>query len=359
MNSKDLFVVFLLLGFTPAVICGQSPSAKKWELHISYIKTQYPDLPAQHLDSITVYLDSSAIGSQCYRFIPNADKTKFIAFYLTDRNSGSFLSIKRDYGGTYRSYTWGEKKEDQTEVFAYTVTGMFYKGQWYYSVGEYVEFFADGIEEAKNIFLIRNLFETNFFVRNTSKKDKAFWTKNVFAKNTYPYKKDYPNTPEVVVKATLGKNVRRNHNQNKNLERLACEVSTGLWHHLQNLDSTRYHSRYKGRYMESYCLSLYNSKRNTVLLPIIYFNTSGKANLKYYVLKISATDTTLYDWKRIGEKEVNREKSQEGLEVVYDIRNFINNWGWGTVNMISDDGFWDNNFGKNDIEVSAYQFYGR
>ncbi len=357
MTIQKKFLAFPILIFISIIGSGQNPLATKWEQHITYVKTQYHDLPKQKLDSITIFLDSTAIGTQCYQFITNPVKTKFIAFYLTDRNSSSFDLIKREYGGTYRSFTWGEMKETQIEAFAYTVIGMYYGNRWYYDVGEYVEFYADNKQEAENIFLIRTLTEMNFFIGKNPKENKKFWIKNDFAKNTYPYKKDYPNIPEVVIKASMNQEVHDNYNQNKKLEKISCLISASLWSDLHNLDSTKYHSRYKGRYMDNYCLTLYNSDRNIVLLPIIYYDAFAKAHLSYYVLKLSSSDTILYNWKLFPEKVINRNKGEEGLEVVYDIRNFIKNWGWGTVNMIGANKFWEDNFTIKDTEVSKFQYH--
>lgn len=348
---KTLFLLIACLGL-PAAAFTQNQLAIKWQDHIAYVKQHYPELPKQKLDSITAYLDSTAIAEHCYQFITNNDKTKFIAFYLVDRSSASFTAIKREYGGTYRSFTWGGKKEDQVEAFAYTVNGIYYQEQWYYDIPEYLEFYASTKQEAQNIFLIRTLIEGHFFFGKTPKENKRFWEKNSFEKNTYPYKEKYPNTPEVVISASLSKNTREAHNKNKALEQLACTVSTAIWDYYHHADSATYARRYLGRYMEDYCLCLYNSDRNIVLLPLIYFNSAEQPYLRYYVLKLSNAGPELYLWKKFPERQIaDQEKGGEGRAVIYDIRNFIKNWGWGTVNMISTKEFWKENFTDDDLEI--------
>lgn len=328
------YIVTLIFFFNSTLVSGQSNLSKEWQKQLSYINTKYSELPKQKLDSITLQLDSTVIANHCYKFITNFEKSKLLAFYIVDRDGVEFKSINRKHGGTYRSSTWG-KKDDQIEAFAYTVSGIFYNGRWYYTTNEYVEFYANNLEEAKHIFLIRDLNERDFFVRETTKESKNFWSYREFAKNTYPYKKDYPNTPEVVARATIKENVIEDYKRNEKLEELACNVSNGIWSHLRELDSLRYHQRYLGKFMDDYCLSLYNPERDIVLLPMIYHDLTNQAHLKYYILKLTSTDSTLYTLKKIEEKEIRREKDDGGLEVVYDIGNFIKNWSWGTVNMIS------------------------
>ncbi len=354
-RMKYLALLLFILSAT-TTLTGQNPSEGRWNEHFTYLDVHYSVLPQEKLDSITLYLDSTVIGTQCYKIITNPENTKFIAFYLVDRNSPSFNAIKREYGGIYRSFTWGEKKEGAVEVFAYTVSGMFFHGIWYYYLNEYVEFYAASVSEAKKIFLLRSLWENGFFQGKKPKENKRFWNKNEFDTNTYPYKKEYPDMPEVVVKAGISNKTRQSYNLNKQTEQLACAVSTSLWYSLHRLDSTLYSTRYKSRYTDDHCLALYNSGRNIILLPVLFFDKADKAHVSYYVLKLSDSGTVLYKWKKFPDKEINREKGREALEVIYDIRNFISNWGWGTNNLISNNTFWNTNFTSADIEVSKCQY---
>jgi hypothetical protein len=328
---KPLFPAVILI-FHTANSFSQNSIPEKWQSRIIYIKEKYPNLPTQKLDSITIDLDSTAIGTHCYQFITNPDKTKFIAFFLTDNNDSSFHSVKREYGGIYRTFTWAEKKGSQIEAFAYTVTGMLYKNKWYYSVGEYLEFYAASKQQAQDIFLTRTLAEENFFTGKQTRENRRFWDQNDFAGNT------------LVVHASMGKKGRADYNANKAVEQIACTASSTVWTHLHDLDSLKYHRRYKSLSTGDHCLCLYNSQRNIILLPIIYYDHLDSAHLSYYVLKLSPTDSYTYTWKKFTEKPIHRSKGNESLEVVYDIRTFIKNWGWGTTNMISEDKFWKDNF---------------
>jgi hypothetical protein len=231
---------------------------------------------------------------------------------------------------------------------------MLYQGRWYYDVGDYVEFYAANTEEAKKIFLIRTLVEKKFFRGNSTRERKGFWNDHEFEKNTYPYKEEHPRMPEVVVKAMNGEASRENYNLNKQIEQLACTLTTALWNTLRQSDSNLYTRRYKGKYMNNYCMTLYNSDRNTMLLPMIFFDLDNKAHVSYYVLKQSTAGNSLYHWKKFPDKVINRPGGEEALEVIYDIRNFITNWGWGTVNMIGNNNFWNNNFNEEHLEVSIY-----
>ena len=50
-------------------------------------------------------------------------------------------------------------------------------------------------------------------------------------------------------------------------------------------------------------------------------------------------------------KRIKHKPGDESLEIVYDIRTFIENWNWGTVNMISNDIFWTDNFTNKDLQA--------
>lgn len=340
----------LLLVFVTSVTLGQKALHPEGEAQLSYLKTQYPDWPKQRMDSVTMALDSTAIAAQCYRYITNADKTKFIAFYLTEKFSDSFNAIKREYGGTYHSYLWNTKKDNQLEIFAYTIAGMYYQGRWYYDLDEYVEFYAPNPEEAKDQFLLQTLTDLKFFSGKSTKENKSFWNKNQFEKNTYAYKEDYPNTPEVVAAALLVRKAHDTHNQNKKVEKKAGQVAAIIWESLQKIDSTHYHHRYKGKYMKDFNLQLYNKDRSLVLLPMIYYDDKDHAFLTYYVLKLSDATASLYRWNAYPEKPINRDRGEESMEVIYDIRKHIQNWGWGTQNMISTVSFWNENFKETQLE---------
>jgi hypothetical protein len=320
------------------------------------MNSHYTELPKERLYSITKDLDSTVISNQCYKFITNSDKSKFLAFYITDRNSKTFDAIKREYGGTFRSYTWGVKKETQIEVFSYIVKRMLFKGKWYYDVDEYVQFYADNFDDAKSVFLIRSLLENRFFKKGEKPiENKNFWRKNEF-KKSYLYRDEYPDFPELVAASITGKKSRNKYNLNEATDKLACEISSSLWEYLQNSDSDLYSNRYKGKFMDDYCLCLYNSERNTILLPIIFYDKEKKAHLSYYVAKLSSNSVTLFKWKKFPDKQIHRASGKESLEVIYDVRNYITNWGWGTSNLISTSSFWDENFTNLDLEFSKHQY---
>jgi hypothetical protein len=349
------FILFTITIIFPIISFAQESNIELWNSHIAYMDSHYQLLPQQKLDSITKDLDSTVISNQCYKFIPNSDNSKFLAFYLTDRNSETFDALKREYGGTFRNYTWGEKKEGQVEAFSYIVKGMLYKGNWYYDVDEYVEFYADSFDDAKSIFLIRSLLENKFFKKGEKPvENKRFWKKNEF-KKSYLYGDEYPNFPELVAASISGKKTRNKYNSNKVTEKLACEISSDLWEYLQNSNSDLYSNRYKGKFMNDYCLCLYNLDRNTMLLPIIFYDKDRKPHISYYVAKTSSNSIILYKWKKFPDKEIHRASGKESLEVIYDIRKFILNWSWGTNNLISTFSFWNDNFTDSDLELSKYQ----
>lgn len=68
------------------------------------------------------------------------------------------------------------------------------------------------------------------------------------------------------------------------------------------------------------------------------------------MLKIKPHGNELFTWLRFPAKKINQEPGKESLQIVFDRRTYIENWNWGTVNMISNTSFWTENFKEFDLE---------
>jgi hypothetical protein len=165
------------------------------------------------------------------------------------------------------------------------------------------------------------------------------------------YLKEYAGVPEVVGWHKTSAERRQNQLSNEKIEMIGCTIEEDLWNTLRQSDNTAFHARYISKYSGESCLILYNSDRSKVLLPILYYDNQSRPYVTYYFARIDSTDTILYRWTKFPTKRIKREPGDESLEIVYDIRTFIENWNWGTVNMISNANFWTDNFMNKDLQA--------
>lgn len=354
MNAARIFFVMIYCSLSAPVLSGQGGAGDARQPLLDFISATYPSLPQEKLDSVTLCLDSTAVADQCFQFICNSDKTRFIAFYLTDRNSASYADVRQDYGGIYRSYTLGADRGDRVEAFAYTVAGMWYCGKWYYDLQAYVSFYADNVAEARKVFLIRELNDRGFFRYGLPLADNRFWKRGPFGPvdETDIQVLDCAGRkaiPEVVDYAIRSQRTREGIKADRRLEGLACSVFHCLWNDLHGRDSARYHHRYTGTFKDNPCSVLYNAGRDRVLMPFITYDQNNQAHLEYFFLRLSENGSQLFTWQKFPARPVQGEKGTEGKAVIQDIRSFIPNWGWGTVNMISKQAFWEDQFSDRDL----------
>lgn len=360
MKAARFFFAVICCSFSTPVLSGQGGAGDAWQSHLDFISATHPSLPLEKLDSITVCLDSTALADHCFQFIWNPDKTRFIAFYLTERNSASYAAVRQDYGGVYRSYTLGADRGDRVEVFAYSVAGMWYSGKWYYDLLTYVSFYADSEAEAKKVFLIRDLNDMGFFRHDQPATDNRFWKRGPFSPVDETDVKvldcaGRKAIPEVVDYAIRSQRKREGIKADRRLEGLACKVFHCLWNDLHTRDSVRYHHRYTSTFKDDPCSVLYNSGRDRVLMPFITYDQNNQAYLEYFFLRLSEKGNQLFTWQQFPVRPVEGEVGREGKAVIQDIQSFIPNWGWGTVNMISKQTFWEDEFSDRDLVPVSYQ----
>jgi hypothetical protein len=189
------------------------------------------------------------------------------------------------------------------------------------------------------------------------KKPESFWKDggetNLFRilPEGNSYLSEYAGQLEIVGFHTVFHLRRQKDLLNENIEKISCTIADDLWIALHQSDSLTFHSRYKSKHSGKSCLVLYNSERSKILLPVIYYDNKSQPWLTYYFMKNSFGELTCYRWTKIPTKKINRETGRESLEVVYDIRTFIENWNWGTINLIENENFWTNNFMDTNLEL--------
>ena len=324
------------------------PTDKQW----TDLQSQYNNIPTDKLRIIEKDLDSTISASDCYKFIHNADSTKFIAFFIMRKDNPKFDRLIH-FGRTVHSH-YRPSDKDSIEYLSYTLWGMKYEENWYYDKEREYEFWDKTDKDAKVDYLFSILHDIGFLKNKTP---ELFW-KTGGKTNRFrilpegnSYLTEYAGQPEIVGFHKIFQIRRQKDLLNENIEMTSCAIEDDLWNTLHQSDSLAFHKRYKSKYSGKSCLVLYNSDRNKILLPIIYYDNKSQPWLTYYLIKNNFGETTIYKWTKIPTKKINRKSGDESLEIVYDIRTFIENWNWGTVNLINNENFWNNNFMDTNLEL--------
>lgn len=351
-----LVLIWAFSTLTISVVFGQKnfllhadkilPTNKRW----TDLQSQYNFIPSNKLQVIEKELDSIISSNGCYKFIHNEDTSKFIAFFVEYKDNPSYSRLTH-FGQVVHKY-YRPSEGNSIIFYAYILWGMKYDNQWYYHKHLESEFWDKDLKSAQVDFLFHILNDVGFIKTNTNE----FWSSggdyNHFKKLTKnnSYLEEYAGFPEIVGWHKVSQGGRQKQILNEKTEILACAIEENLWNTLHRSDSLIFHSRYKSKYSGKSCLILYNSERNKILLPILYYDSASNPSLTYFFATINSEGTTLYKWTKFPTKKINRKPGEESIEIIYDIRNFIENWGWGTVNMISKDSFWKDNFTEKDLE---------
>ncbi len=323
------------------------PTEKQW----TDLQSQFKAIPTDKLKIIEKELDSTISTTDCYKFIHNADTTKFIAFFVMRKDNPKFDRLIHFGRSVHRHYRPSDN--DSILFLSYVLWGMKYEQNWYYNKDREDEFWDRTDKSAKDDFLYYVLDDIEFFKKENS---ESFWetggatNKFRILPKDVSYLKEYVGLPEIVGWHKTFQARRQKDLLNEKIEKVACSIQNDLWNTLHRSDSEVFHSRYISKYSGDSCLILYNSSRDKILLPVIYYDRKSQPWLTYYFLKINSANTTLYKWTKFSTKKINRKPGDESLEIVYDIRTFIENWNWGTVDMISNENFWANNFKDMNLE---------
>ena len=317
------------------------PTHKEW----TDLQVQFNIIPADKLNIIEKELDSTISASDCYKFLYNPDSTKFIAFFVMHKDNFRFDKLIHFGRAVHKHYRPSDN--DSILYLGYVLWGMKYEQSWYYHKDRENEFWDRTDKSANDNFLYYILNDVGYFRMHSI---ESFWKKGgnsnefrILPKGT-SYLEEYIGQPELVGWHKSFEERRKNDLLNEKLEKETCSIQNDLWDTLNRTDSAVFHSRYISQYSGKSCLSLYNAARNKILIPVIYYDNKSQPWLTYYYLSFNSADTTLYRWTKISTKQITRKPGDESLEVVYDLRTFIENWNWGTVNMISKESFWMDNF---------------
>ncbi len=336
MKLKLLLLLPLLTGFFSY---GQGLTIPQWKALENY--NHIPDTLLYEAERV---LWNTVSYPDCYKFIHNADTTRFIAFFITRADDPNYRTLTR-FGGASKVEIRGKGNN----YYGYVLWGMKHQGEWYFDKDDELLFYSENTASAKNDLLIRVLTWHKFFA-----KGKGFWKGNggnMFGmmKKGNPYAKEFPGVPKLVAVSKTRVATLNRLAINEWAEEVACTYQDSLWNALHTAHPVNYTRRFKGKFKDSYCTILHNTDGSAILMPLLYYNDQGEAWLQYFYLKRENSRNMLYKWNKFEHRKVNRPEGDESLEVIYDIRTIIPNWGWGTQNVISTVGFWENNFTEADL----------
>lgn len=308
------------------------PTPAQWQ----YVLENYNTLD----DSILLFaekdLEKTILAKSCFKFIYNNDHTKFMAFFIEGFRSPEY-EITTRFGSSSRSYL-GEN----VNYSGYTLYGMLYEGKWHFYDDMRYSFYEENDEKAKLTLLYSELVDMRYF----KFKDKIWEGKGEtpFQKARYKsvYSPEELGKPEIIANYNHRTGYIRQEARNEEFEAYICPVTDSIWQTLHTQNPLAYSQRYKAN---DHCLVLYNKTHTKALIPIIYYDSQKQPFLTYYVWMLENGKKRLYTSAAFPLKQISPGGGSE--TVVYDIRKYINNWNWGTRNLIDNDNFWDENFKPN------------
>lgn len=138
------------------------------------------------ITSVISPADSAISMASLYYGLVNDDKTKFVGFFLEHRPSQALGQLKDRADDKAVNIISNKNVRDSNyfdtpETYAYIVSGVRYKGKWYYEKRDVSYFEAEDAESGRLDFL-NNLQDRNFFKEGTAEKNPDFWETGFFEK---------------------------------------------------------------------------------------------------------------------------------------------------------------------------------
>src|SRR5689334_18984723 len=116
-------LLFILLFFTGTFLsasgqAGTLSKNKRW----AALQLQYDSIPIGRLKTIEKELDSTIAADDCYKFIHNADTTKFLAFFIQRKDDPSYSRVTH-FGRVVHIHNQ-PSQNDSINYYGYVLWGM-------------------------------------------------------------------------------------------------------------------------------------------------------------------------------------------------------------------------------------------
>jgi len=173
----------IILAQNPGVIRERQLAEKRAEVLFTSI---YPQTPNPEIVSLIRQTDSAISTQGYYQGFMDESQTKFIGFFLLDRDSGTFKDITETEDKQVNIITSDiTDLDNMPSLYAYVVLGVKYGSKWYLSKQKVNYFNAESRERGRMLFF-NNLQQWNFFQEGSTEINPDFWETYFFDKETDP-----------------------------------------------------------------------------------------------------------------------------------------------------------------------------
>ncbi|TCC89189.1 hypothetical protein EZ428_15925 [Pedobacter frigiditerrae] len=301
----------------------------------------------QDLKAIISSLDSNVNTEIAYQALFNADKSKFVAFFLEQVSTQDFKALKdskKDKNVKIISDKGIKDKgflDDIPKTYAYIVKGVKHKDKWYHEKSNVTYFSANSSNEGQQEFF-NNLQQWNFFKENSTAFNPDFWETELFEKvpdlrkdpdwekyGTSMWKTDeINNRPYIGLYKIVANNFKKElEKENSIFDKSKTALFAQFYQDLKAKNPQAYQK------ISEHSL-IYPTNKSIVLNPTLITSKDGKKTIHYFV--ILANQNNVFEWTYFEPKKITDDLY--GSEVVDQISG-LTDWNF-SVDNLNDMDFW-------------------
>lgn len=331
----------------------------------------------EFLSNIIPTSDSNIVLADQYQILLDQNKTKFVAFFITQVSKQDFKALKDNKKDKNINIISSKDIKDEgflddvPQTYAYIVYGVKYNNKWYYEKSSVTYFEAKNIEEGKQKYFY-NLAKWNFFKENSAEFNPDFWESNFFTKVESTVIKNKSEIEEIKsllakAKTSEDKEIYQNMIDDYYEEDIKNEAYFGLYEIVANqlIQEKRKQDEqfsefiktdFLPKFYESYCIKnnlngfvkmngkdiplIFPSDKSIILSPIVLDKGNEKKELHFFVLIPNGENSYIvYKWNYF-EPIKPQYDSMYGIEVNKQL-NQITKWNF-SFDTLDDKNFWDN-----------------
>jgi len=295
--------------------------------------------------------DSDIDLKAIYNCFYNADKTKFVAFFIKNagKDAGSILTQKKDQN--VKVITKKDMKDpgyfDQSESnYAYIVRGLLFQNKWYFEKTDVTYFDVKNLDEGEMQYL-NNLQEWGFFKDNSAEPSDQFWEGPLFEKikdkrldpDWEKYKdmwasNEREDRPYIGLYGIVADKLKKENELND--EAFRKQIITGS---LSPLYETQ--AKLKLNHIAKFDEPednniIYPSDKHVVLNPVRITDERGITRIRYFVLLPATSE--LFEWTLVPPNLVRTKYYNDNEPIIKTINNFTP-WDY-SYKTLDDDMFW-------------------
>jgi hypothetical protein len=330
-------------------------------------------IPPDLIKELETELDSEINSSHCRFMLYDSAHEKFLAFFLCNSTDNWYKNVitggENKKGGVFIIYSEYDPPPPLQEYIGYSVWGMRYQNNWYYTNDEYVEFNSPDSADPLNKYILYQ-----FYARKMINPEfRIDWDTGNFQMFKFDWTKTfYNNVPEVV-----GWDRGRHYYRLKKLvQNQAVSIVKENFDAIHNLNPTIYsqpdscyytkdHKYFHEDIQTSTLLNtvVYTFSADTILFPFVYSDISDTSYVSFLVYIREKDSYRLYLWKKEPPGQmphVNDYLKTLGIDKNYDSDQFAHNIlrKYQIEGMVEDVAF-NQQFWTNDVfykENNSYKY---